>query len=172
MKTQCSKGVRFLIVLWLMVWAVAPRATALAAAQAGVHFEILKSFSLSSPGGEPQGTLVIGTDGALYGTTVFDGVYGLGSVFRVTKDGSGYAILHSFSNREGIEPAAGLLEASDGALYGTTSGGGEEGGAIFKLNKNGSGFTLLHSFNSRVGDGAAPSCQLIEGSDGALYGTT
>src|SRR5947208_12807473 len=126
MAIKVMKARPYLLPLAIRLALVSAFALGLSATQAGVHFEILKSFSLLSPGGDPQGTLVIGTDAALYGTTVSDGVYGFGSVFRVNKDGSGYAILHSFSNREGIQPAAGLLEASDGALYGTTSAGGEE----------------------------------------------
>src|SRR5262249_10050831 len=57
------------------------------------------------------------------------------------------------------------------ALYGTTSGGGEYfNGIVFKINKDGSGFLNLHSFN--YPDGASPYAGVIEGADGALYGTT
>src|SRR6516164_9702910 len=140
---------------------------------AAVHFQILKSFpnwSLLYP--EPEGALIIATDGALYGTTRNGGTNALGSVFRMNKDGSGYTILHSFSSLEGAQPAAGLLEASDGVLNGTSTGGDQNTGAVFKLNKDGSGFTVQHHFGGGIGDGANPTCQLIEGSDGVLYGTT
>ena len=140
---------------------------------AAVHFQILKSFpnwSLLYP--EPEGALIIATDGALYGTTRNGGTNALGSVFKINKDGSGYTILHSFSNLEGAQPGAGLLEASDGVLYGTWTSGDQKTGAVFKLNKDGSGFAVLHRFGSVVEDGANPTCQLIEGSDSALYGTT
>jgi len=141
--------------------------------QAAVHFQILKTFpDWSDLYPEPEGALIIATDGALYGSTRNGGTNSLGSVFTMNKAGTGYTILHSFSSVEGAQPGAGLLEASDGALYGTSTGGDQKTGAIFKLNKDGSGFTVLHHFGSVVGDGADPACQLIEGSDGALYGTT
>jgi uncharacterized repeat protein (TIGR03803 family) len=141
--------------------------------EAAVHFQILKSFpnwNLLYP--QPTGPLIIGTDGALYGTARNGGTNALGSVYRMNKDGSGYTILHSFSSLEGAQPAAGLLEASDGVLNGTSTGGDQNTGAVFKLNKDGSGFTVQHHFGGGIGDGANPTCQLIEGSDGVLYGTT
>jgi uncharacterized repeat protein (TIGR03803 family) len=70
---------------------------------------------------------------------------------------------------------AGLLVASDGALYGTTDAGGSgngHNGAVFKLNPDGSGYTLLHSFPGEPGDGRFPRSSLVEGRDGTLYGTT
>ena len=67
-------------------------------------------------------------------------------------------------------PAAGLVQAGDGNLYGTTSGGGRYGcGTVFKLTTNGD-LTFLHSFDGA--DGAGPRTDLIMGLDGTLYGTT
>src|SRR5206468_1724124 len=123
---------------------------------------------------------VEGDDGALYGTRQNDGSYKEGSVFKLNKDGSGYRVLLSFSRTDGYYPQA-LVEGSDGVLYGTTSFGGNGGcvndldagcGTIFKLNKDGSGYTILHHFNSTGGDGQVPFAGLVEGSNGALYGTT
>ncbi len=66
-----------------------------------------------------------------------------------------------------------FIEGSDGALYGTNERGGEFGsGSIFKINKNGSGYQVLHSFAGDPLDGVHPSANVIEGSDGILYGTT
>src|SRR5438093_7124177 len=66
-----------------------------------------------------------------------------------------YERLKSFGFPElaGTTPKAPLIEGSNGALYGTTSGdfaGG--GGTVFKLNKDGSAYLLLHSFTT-AGDG-------------------
>src|ERR1043166_7739257 len=67
-------------------------------------------------------------------------------------------------------PQAELIQGSDGALYGTTSGGGSNySGTVFKLNTDGSGHVTLHSFT--FGDGR-PRARLVEGGDGVLYGTT
>jgi uncharacterized repeat protein (TIGR03803 family) len=67
-----------------------------------------------------------------------------------------------------------LLEASDGKLYGTTYAGGtsNNAGTVYRLNKDGSGFEFLRAFNGVGGDGRHPSGRLVEGADGALYGTT
>jgi uncharacterized repeat protein (TIGR03803 family) len=43
---------------------------------------------------------------------------------------------------------------------------------VFRLNKDGSGYTVLHAFADSPGGGLYPSAELVEGSDGALYGTT
>ncbi len=140
----------------------------------GSGYTVLWSFS--SGGGDgyyPIAGLIEGSDGALYGTTHSGGSGGLGTVFRLNADGSGYAVLWSFSSSggDGYYPIAGLIEGSDGALYGTTGSGGS-GGTVFRLNRDGSGYAVLRSFSSSGGDGYYPYAGLIESSDGALYGTT
>jgi uncharacterized repeat protein (TIGR03803 family) len=99
----------------------------------------------------------------------------IGTVFRLNKDGSGYAVLHGFrssTNRyDGYYPRCGLLEGSDGALYGTTEwGGSDDDGVVFKLSKDGSNYRVLHNFGSIPDDGEYPTAALTEGSDGILYG--
>src|SRR5262249_28073968 len=59
---------------------------------------------------------------------------------------------------------------TDGALYGTTSGGFFNDGTVFKVNKDGTGFTTLK--NLVPADGTKPLAGLLLGSDGVLYGTT
>src|SRR2546430_12817519 len=71
----------------------------------------------------PQGNLIQGSDGALYGTMTSSGFAGpAGTVFRVNKDGSGYTVLWRFSGQpsDGSVPYGGLVQGSDGSLYGTT----------------------------------------------------
>ncbi len=118
--------------------------------------------------------LVLGSDGALYGTCERGGSSGVGTVFRIDSAGS-FTTLHSFVYTEGgyaldgAYPSAALALGSDGALYGTTHGGGSFGaGTVFKIDSAGV-FASLHSFDGR--DGAYPSAALALGSDGALYGT-
>src|SRR5262249_40213075 len=71
-------------------------------------------------------------------------------------------------------PRGGLLQASDGRLYGTTSAGGALGrGSIFVMTPDGQGgwtLSTLHSFNDA--DGSVPLAALIQGKDGKFYGTT
>src|SRR5439155_12275809 len=125
-------------------------------------------------GWDPESELIQGSDGALYGTTEYGGDAGLGTVFKLNKDGNGFAVLRSFSGvgEEGKLLTAGLAQGSDGKLYGTALAGGRGGaGTIFRLNKDGSGYAVLHSFPVAPADGWHPG-GLAEGSDGVLYGTT
>src|SRR5207237_1880680 len=92
-------------------------------AQDRAGMRILYSFNnFNGDGWFAQGGLVRGSDGILYGTTQNGGTNGVGTVFRLHTDGSGYAILHAFKpyDDQGRNPHAGLIEGSDGALYGTT----------------------------------------------------
>lgn len=137
---------------------------------------ILHDFNDASSDVEnPQARLLLfGTNGWLYGTTAVGGSANQGTVFGMRADGSGYTDLYDFGMApgDGLTPWAGLIQASDGALYGTTVGGGSAGGSgtVFKLNPDGSGYAVLHSFNFAAHDGAAPQASLLEGTDGALYG--
>src|SRR5207249_867233 len=73
---------------------------------------------------------------------------------------------------DGYLSSAGLIEASDGALYGTTEFGPTSAGVVFKLNKDGSGYRVLYGFGGNAVDGGNPRVGVIEGTDGVLYGTT
>jgi uncharacterized repeat protein (TIGR03803 family) len=177
----------FTVLALLIAFSLAPVMAPLvcnvvAASGAALEYQQLKSFGFADLMGQsPESPLIEGTDGALYGTTYGGAPGDIGTVFKINKDGSGYCVLHRFGSIEndGSNPSAALLEASDGALYGTTSRGGSNllggqtlyGGTVFKLNKDGSDYCVLHSFGS-TGDGENPQAELIEGSDGALYGTT
>jgi uncharacterized repeat protein (TIGR03803 family) len=78
--------------------------------------------------------------------------------------------LHSFDNTDGTNPNGGLVQATDGNFYGTTVGGGANGGGtVFKITSNGT-LTTLHSFAGA--DGANPYAGLIQATDGNFYGTT
>jgi len=120
-----------------------------------------------------QAGLVQGTDDALYGTASLGGTYGFGTVFKLSTDGTGYTTLHNFAGGDGARPYTGLVQGSDGALYGTTLNGGASGyGTVFKVSPNGTGYSVLYSFAGPFGDGENPLGALLQGRDGALYGTT
>jgi len=119
-------------------------------------------------------SLVQGTDGAFYGTTGSGGRSRgcCGTVFRVTPTGT-ITGFH-FDRGTGSSPAAGVVLGLDGKFYGTTSGGGIYNfGTIFKISPSGHR-TILYNFCSQTNcvDGAYPFGTLIQGSDGAFYGTT
>ena len=141
----------------------------------GTVYTPLYSFAGSPDGENPLGALVQGRDGALYGTTSGGGAYGCGTVFKLNTNGTGYTVLRSFQPNppDGNNPRAALVQGSDGCLYGTTvEGGNYDNGMVFKLGTNGGGYTPLYIFNGTGGDGLSPKAGLVQGTDGALYGTT
>ncbi len=99
-------------------------------------YRVLLHFGAAGDGLNPYAGVVEGSDGALYGTTQYGGSDTVGTLFQLIKDGSGYRILHSFSNSggDGQRPQGGLTKSSAGAFYGTTSGGGDfDLGTVFRL---------------------------------------
>jgi uncharacterized repeat protein (TIGR03803 family) len=136
-------------------------------------------------GASPAAGLVQGTDGNFYGTTYSGGADqacnggGCGTVFKITPGGT-LTALHSFDGTDGSFPLTGLIQGTDGNLYGTTQYGGANSctnfdgtvfscGTIFKITPSGT-LTTLHSFDGTDGD--LPEGALVEGTDGNFYGTT
>ncbi|HVU21644.1 MAG TPA: choice-of-anchor tandem repeat GloVer-containing protein [Rhizomicrobium sp.] len=122
----------------------------------------------------------------LYGTTMQGGGAYRGTVYRlVPKAGTNkwrYDVLHQFcltDCRDGASPFAGVTVAANGLLYGTTQGGGAQGGGtVFALarGKRETDWSLstLYSFCSieNCPDGAGPYTPVTLDSAGRLYGTT
>lgn len=133
----------------------------------GVHV-VLHSFNGGAGGRSPEGTLIQARDGALYGTTSAGGAFGSGTIFRITLSGA-LTVLHSFrEDRSGAGPLAGLIQASDGLLYGTTPRGGVSGGGtVFRITTGGA-FSVVAAFNYT--EGAVSTAPLVE-HQGLLYGT-
>jgi uncharacterized repeat protein (TIGR03803 family) len=124
-----------------------------------------------APGTFVQSQLTYGSDGRLYATTATGGLGNRGLIFSIEADGTRIWVLREFaSSAEGASPRGGVIEGSDGRLYGTTqSGGATGGGTVFRLNRDGTDFSILTSFGAS--SGINPVTRLIEGSDGLLYGT-
>jgi len=135
----------------------------------------LHTFGLVAGDGRNPMALVQGSDGALYGTTSIGGSNNTGTAYKINKDGTGYQVLHNFGSvaADGANPQAGLIEGSDGFLYGTTFfGGSNDLGTVYKLKKDGGTYSNLRHFSPTGGDGADPDTALVQGRDGVLYGTT
>lgn len=112
----------------------------------GSEFQTLHVFSASpedSDGWKPNGNLAV-VGSTLYGTTISSGINGLGTIYSMNLDGTGYKILHSFSNSDGWAPNGGLT-AVGSKLYGTA--GVIDSGSIFSMNLDGSGFQTITTFN-------------------------
>jgi uncharacterized repeat protein (TIGR03803 family) len=152
----------------------------------GTVFRVTPSGTLTtlhnfdySDGAWPLDGLVQATDGNFYGTTLSYGTSLdlVGTIFKVTPGGH-LTTLYDFCSQancaDGDWPLAGLIQATDGNFYGTTSnGGGNKWGTIFRRNAAGK-ITVLHDFCSQTtcSDGGQPSAQLVQGADGYFYGTT
>jgi uncharacterized repeat protein (TIGR03803 family) len=142
---------------------------------AGGNFSTIRHLDGDADGEEPRGRLVQATDTNLYGVTHSGGANNSGTLYRIDLNGTAFAVLHVFgTSTEGTRPGAGLIQASDGLLYGTTefAAAGVGDGTVFRANLNGSNLTTLHTFAGAPNDGQTPAAELLEASDGILYGTT
>ena len=138
-------------------------------------------------GNNPGGKLAMDGAGNIYGTTFYGGRFadfGPGTVYRLTHKDSGWAFttLYDFTGyNDGKNPWGGVTLGPDGALYGTTYGGGLYGyGVVFKLQppptecKTATCYwteTVIHNFTGGS-DGSAPQGVLVFDSAGNLYGST
>ncbi len=136
---------------------------------------LLHSFNSNADGTTPECTLALANDGNFYGTTFSGGPSsGSGMVFQATPDGT-VTVLHTFGGSDtidGYNPVGGVVQGSDGKLYGTTSSGGNNNdGTVFQLGLDGT-FVSLHAFNfHQTGAGPYdPRSPLVQGSDGNFYG--
>jgi uncharacterized repeat protein (TIGR03803 family) len=101
----------------------------------GNNYTLIRNFqSVGSDGQHPNTELVESADGFLYGSTYAGGAGG-GSLFKLSKDGSEYVLLHTFTTAASdLNTPNALLKGANGALYGTTRyGGGIGAGCIFAL---------------------------------------
>ena len=136
-------------------------------------------------GQSPYAGLSQGSDGNFYGTTVNGGALGKGTIFKITPTGV-LTTLYNFCSivtcTDGEYPYGGVVQASDGNLYGTTQAGGVFTnantcpfgcGTFFQLTLSGT-LTTLYNFCSGGNclDGAQPFAGVAESSNGTLYGST
>ncbi len=132
------------------------------------------SFMGGNDAWNPISGVVVDKAGNLYGTTIFGGIYGWGTVYELTPSGSGWIekILYSFTGgNDGANPYADLIFDSAGNLYGVAAQfGSGNGGTVFELMPSGGDwtFSLLYSFDGSGGSDA----RLAMDATGNLYGTT
>jgi uncharacterized repeat protein (TIGR03803 family) len=145
--------------------------------------DTLVNFTGANGANPANMSMIQGTDGNLWGTTLYGGAtYGVGNegygeVFKMTPSGVS-TIVYSFCSlancTDGSYPYDSLVQGSDGNFYGTTSGGGAySNGTVFKLTPQGK-LTTLHNFCEVQGcpDGTNVYAGLIQASNGDFYGVT
>jgi uncharacterized repeat protein (TIGR03803 family) len=97
--------------------------TTLFAITTGGALTVLHTFD-GTDGTGVQDRLAEGDDGWLYGTSLGGGSNNGGTLYRLSKDGQQFEVLHMFTPQEGTSPRSGPIFGSDGRLYGTLSGNG------------------------------------------------
>lgn len=143
-------------------------------------------------GAQPQGPLIIDTDGNLYGMTAMGGTHSGGLVFEISHTGGKwvYHVLHDFCAKtncaDGGTPefaglayqgqASGVLYDGRSPLYGTTGLGGSAGaGTVYSLTPNGKSWTekVIYSFCAETNctDGGEPYSGVMVDGHGNLFGT-
>lgn len=139
---------------------------------------VLYSFEDLPDGAFPgYGDLIFDQAGNIYGTTSTGGRSHDGTVFELTRSGSGWteSLLYSFAGDDGQTPLSDVILDNAGNLYGTTQGGGLYGvGTVFQLTySTETGWTenVLYSFQNGS-DGGFPQAGLIFDQSGNLYGAT
>jgi len=137
-------------------------------------YTVLHAFSIATEGFFSPGALIQSDDGMLYGTTVAGGEFFTGTIYRFDLGTLTVTTLHAFKGGTpaGGPPRGGLVEGSDGLLYGTTNQGTPTtgGGAIFRINPTTGVLEVLHEFDAGAG-GFGPQGELIETSPGVFFGS-
>ena len=139
----------------------------------GGGFQQLVNFTGGDDGLLPQSGLVLGSDGALYGTTLAGGASSVGTIFRLTTEGV-FSTLASFGGDNGALPSGDLIATADG-FYGTTSQGGAGFGTVFHATLAGviSRTAVFDPLDAALIDiGLNPAGGVVLASNGNLYGTT
>jgi uncharacterized repeat protein (TIGR03803 family) len=138
-------------------------------------------FGFNKNDGSSPGALIQISNGDFYGVTGGGGANttcnsnnGCGTVFKFTASGK-LTTLYSFCSQanctDGDAPQT-LVQATDGKFYGNTQLGGANScmcGTLFKITAGGA-LTTLHSFD--MTDGAVPTGDLLQSTNGTLYGVT
>jgi len=132
------------------------------------NFEtVLHSFE-GSDGAFPLAGLTLAGDGNFYGTTFYGGNSGAGVLYRMNSGGT-FTVLHEFQRgADGGYPYGPPIEASDGNLYGVTSGDNTEAPTLYEYTRSGQ-YSIVYTFDLATTGWDAYG--LIQGIDGLLYVT-
>jgi uncharacterized repeat protein (TIGR03803 family) len=145
------------------------------------HLTTIHDFAVDgTDGAQPWGTLVLGQDGDLYGTTETAGAFYGGTVFKIDLTlGNTLTTIYNFCSlpfcQDGSQPETGLTLGTNGNLYGTTvEPNAFARGTAFNVTPEGV-LTTLYQFctdNPNCPDGSFPYANPIQATNGKFYGTT
>jgi len=165
-------------------------AVAVPPTQAG-QYKVHYYFTGGADGGYPQGHVVLGKNGAMYGAALLGAdtncayLTNCGEIFEVDKTGKETTLYNFTGGSDGAGPLGSLIADSKGNLYGTTIYGGTGPckrvqtvvgcGTVFELSPpkgKGGAWTekILYSFQGS--DGMWPYAGLVRDAAGNLFGTT
>jgi uncharacterized repeat protein (TIGR03803 family) len=131
---------------------------------------VLHNFDVTD--GDNANTLVLGTDGNFYGTTIGGGANGDGVVFEITPQGA-FTVLHTFTGPDGDFIFAGPMQATDGNLYGTTQlGGSKNDGTVFQQNVGLGAFVKTVPVAAKVGASVKVLGNNLTGATGVTFNGT
>ena len=167
-----------------LLWSLAITALLCAPLSANAQtWTVIHDFGRGMFGGGPAAGVTRDAAGNLYGTTSGGWLAGparYGTVFKLAPTATGWVFtrLYVFNRLNGASPVARVIFGPDGALYGTTSSGGDCCGTVYRLQPSRScnsgncpwTMTILHSFQGS--DGTDPTGDLAFDQHGNIYGTT
>lgn len=133
---------------------------------------ISKKYDFNTINGTyPGGSVILASDGMLYGLTAQGGNNGDGVLFQFNPVTNVYTKKVDLNSTIGAEPYGSLVQASDGMLYGMTSVGGANGqGVIFQYTPITD--VYIKKIDLVTINGIYPHGNLMQASDGYLYGLT
>lgn len=138
----------------------------------GTNFQIAYDF-VNVSGAMPTGGMCMANNGKFYGVTELGG-YGNSCVsFEFDPSTRSYTNIYDFfaTINHGWEASSKMIKANSGLLYGLCGlGGANGGGVIYQIDPSTNAYTDIHDFD--VTNGSNPVGNVIQGSDGKLYGMT
>lgn len=135
----------------------------------GENQTIEHDFLYNNPGLAPDRGKLCDANGKLYGTTTSGGKFNGGVLYEFDPITTAYIKRYDFTFDSGYYPHSNLIFASNGKLYGTTSGGGSSDvGVLFEFDLT--THTVIKKFDFNVSLTGYSNYRLIQVSNGKLYG--
>ena len=138
----------------------------------GTDYAVQKVFTDAVNDGHfPTGTLVLASNGKLYGMTAYGGENNAGVIFEIDPANRAFRKLFDFSEATGGRPISSLAEGANHKLYGLASTGGSAGyGTLFEFDPEHGVFQKKIDFDETTG--TSPNGPLVLAENNKLYGVT